>query len=149
MNRQTIETHRQTLVTMADSSLLKEMKKLVNRIERILVPHNSLVFSTIGKRLETLQTRVNNGEFFEDVNAFPVAELLGYEPKSIEALVRRVAWDSFEAQLMETLSEGDVAYILHPEAQLEIETERRVHADKLAKAATKEKVRRLQVRIQC
>ncbi|KAJ1420799.1 hypothetical protein B484DRAFT_399721, partial [Ochromonadaceae sp. CCMP2298] len=146
MNRQTIETHRQTLVTMADSSLLKEMKKLVNRIERILVPHNSLVHSTIGSRLDALQARVQKGEFFENVNAFPVEELLGYEPKSIEALVRRVAWDSFEAQLMETLSEGDAAYALHPEAQLEIETERRVHADKLAKAATKEKVRRLQSR---
>jgi hypothetical protein len=142
MNRQTIEAQ-------ADASLLKEMKKLINRIERILVPHNSLVHSTIGERLDGLQRRVHSGEFFEHVNAFPTEELLGYDPRSIEALVRRVAWDSFEAQLLSTLSEGDASYALHPEAQLELETERRVHAEKLQKAATKEKVRRLQVRVWC
>lgn len=136
---------RASISAQADVTLLKEITKLIHRIERILVPINSLVHSTIGERLDRLILQIKKGDYFEDVNKFPVEDLIGYEAKSIEPLFRKVAWEKLELAIWTAVSDGDVEYNLPVSVLVEIATERQVHDDKLEKAASKERVRRLQV----
>jgi hypothetical protein len=136
---------RATISAQADAGLLKEITKMIHRIERILVPSNSLVHSTIGERLDGLLKQIKKGVFFEDVNMFPVEDLIGYEVKSIEPLFRKVNWVSLEHEIWNVVGEGNAEYTLPPAVQVEIYTEKTVHTDKLEKAAGKERVRRLQV----
>ena len=139
--------NRASISAQADATLLKEITKLIHRIERILVPSNSLIHSTIGERLDGLIRRVKRGDYFEDVSKFPIDDLIGYDVRSIEPLVRRVSWEALEKEIWNVVSNGDLEYILPYSVTEEIVTERMVHEDKLQKAANKERVRRLQVQI--
>lgn len=130
----------------ADATLLKEITKLIHRIERILVPTNSLVHSTIGARLDGLLGEIKKGKYFEDVNKFPVQDLIGYDVRSIEPLFRKVSWDKLGMAIWKTVGEGDESYILPDSVINEIAMERQVHEEKLLKATNKERVRRMQVR---
>jgi hypothetical protein len=130
----------------ADVTLLKEITKLIHRIERILVPINSLVHSTIGERLDGMLADIKKGCYFEDVKKFPHKDLLGYDVKSIEPLFRRVNWENLGYDIWKVVGENDETYILPDAVVNEIAMERQVHEDKLQKAANKERVRRMQVR---
>lgn len=136
---------RASISAQADATLLKEITKLIHRIERILVPINSLVHSTIGERLDQLIVQIKKGEYFENVNKFPVEDLIGYDVRSIEPLFRKVSWGKLELDIWNTVSDGDSEYRLPDAVIVEIATERQVHEDKLERAASKERVRRLQV----
>lgn len=136
---------RASISAQADAILLKEITKLIHRIERILVPINSLVHSTIGERLDRMILQIKKGDYFEDVNKFPVEDLIGYDVKSIEPLFRKVAWEALERDIWTTVSDGDAEYQLPHAVLIEIARERQAHEDKLEKAASKERVRRLQV----
>ena len=52
-----------------DTHLTKQIRKVVNKIERILVPTDSTVHSTIGERLEILMKKVQRGAFYENADA--------------------------------------------------------------------------------
>lgn len=129
----------------ADATLLKEITKLIHRIERILVPTNSLVHSTIGERLDGLLVEIKKGKYFEDVKKFPLQDLIGYDPKSIEPLFRKVNWEKLGYDIWKTVGENDDTYILPDIVLNEIAMERQVHEEKFQKAANKERVRRMQV----
>ena len=88
---------------------------------------------------------MKRGDYFEDVNKFPVNDLIGYDVRSIEPLFRQVAWPVFEQAIRDVVSEGVADYVLPEAARVEIYTERMVHEERLEKAANKERVRRLQV----
>ena len=137
---------REAISAQADATLLKEIIKLIHRIERILVPPNSLVHSTIGERLDGLIARIKKGEFFQDVNKFPLDDLIGYDAKSIEPLFRQVAWEKLHSAIWLSVSDGNESYELPSTVLNEIGMEQQVHDDKLQKAANKERVRRMQVR---
>lgn len=136
---------KESISAQADTTLLKEITKLIHRIERILVPTNSLVHTTIGAKLDGLLGDIKKGKFFEDVKRFPVNDLIGYDIKSIEPLFRKVAWEKLGMAIWKTVNEGDETYILPDSVLNEIAMERQVHEDKLEKAANKEVVRRMQV----
>lgn len=136
-----------SISALADATLLKETIKLIHRIERILVPINSLVHSTIGERLDGLLVEIKKGKYFEDVNKFPLKDLIGYDVKSIEPLFRRVNWDRLGFDIWTTVGEGDETYILPDTVINEIAMERQVHEDKLQKSVNKERVRRMQVQL--
>ncbi len=136
---------RASISAQADVNLLKDITKLVHRIERILVPINSLVHSTIGQKLDTLLVKAKSGTFFEDARRFPHNDLLGNDLRTIEPLFRKVAWPKFEAAILNTVSDGDPDYQLPLTVQNDIAMEKRAHEERLEKAASKERVRRLQV----
>lgn len=138
---------RASISAQADANLLKDITKLIHRIERILVPTNSMVHSTMGQKLDGLIATAKTGSFFVDVNKFPVNDLIGYEVRHIEALFRKVAFPKLEAALFNIVSEGNPEYQLPYTVQAEIEMEKQAHNEKFEKAASKERVRRLQVRI--
>ena len=49
----------------SEQYLTKQLSKLFHRLERILVPSNSIVNSNIGIKLGHLLNRIKDGEFFE------------------------------------------------------------------------------------
>lgn len=134
-----------SISAQADVNLMKDITKLIHRIERILVPINSLVHSTVGQKLDSLLLKAKSGVFFEDVRRFPHNELIGYEVRSIEPLFRKVAWPKFEEAIWETVNEGNADYQLPTSVLNDIAMEKQAHDDRLEKAANKERVRRLQV----
>jgi hypothetical protein len=136
-----------SISAQADANMLKEIIKLIHRIERILVPINSLVHTNIGEKLDGLLVEIKKGKYFEDVNKFPVQDLIGYDVRSIEPLFRKVAWEKLGMAIWTTLNDGNEEYFLPDAVINEIAMERQVHEDKLQKAVNKERVRRMQVRI--
>jgi hypothetical protein len=134
-----------SISAQADANILKEIVKLIHRIERILVPINSLVHSNIGEKLDGLLVEIKKGKYFEDVNKFPAQDLIGYDVRSIEPLFRKVSWEKLGMAIWTTLNDGNEEYFLPDAVINEIAMERQVHEDKLQKAVNKERVRRMQV----
>lgn len=138
---------RASISAQADANLFKDITKLIHRIERILVPMNSMIHSTVGQRLDSLLLKVKSGIYFEDVHRFPHNDLIGYEVRTIEPLFRKVAWSKLEDAIWATVSEGDSEYQLPITVLNDIAMEKQAHSDRLEKAANKERVRKLQVGI--
>jgi len=136
-----------SVVAQADANLLKVVTKLVNRIERILVPSNSLVHNSLGARLDVFMKKVKAGHFFVNVVEFTKkrADLLGYDAKTIEPLFRQVNWEAFEQQLYRVLRDGDEGYAIPAEVMSELSLESDAQQQRLSKAINKELVRSLQV----
>lgn len=143
-----VMTNVASIVAQADAYLLKTVTKLVNRIERILVPSNSLVHSSLGDRLDAFMKKVKVGCFFVNVVEFTKrrADLLGYDAKTIEPLFRQVNWEAFEQQLYRVLRDGDEGFAIPAEVMSELSLERDAQQQRLSKAMNKELVRSLQVR---
>ena len=97
-----------SISSQADSNLLKELTKMIHRIERIIVPSNSIVFNAIGSKLDTFLLKLKSGLFFIDVEEFikERSELLNYDSKVIEPLFRKVNWILFEHELFKVISNG-------------------------------------------
>jgi len=136
-----------SIVAQADANLLKVVTKLLNRIERILVPSNSLVHNSVGSRLDVFLKKIKTGHFFVNVVEFTKkrADLLGYDAKTIEPLFRQVNWDAFEQQLYRVILDGDEEVNIPLEVMNELSIERDAQQQRLSKAVSKELVRNLQV----
>lgn len=135
-----------TVVKQADAALLKDITKMMHRIERIFVPSHAITHSTIGDRLSLLLKRIQRGFIFVDVKEFNREMVCNVLSKNSEVIVRKIDWDLFISELVKAVNDtGDEAYSLPGEVWEEILTEKRIHEEKLDKAIKKEKVRQLQV----
>lgn len=96
------------ILAQADNNLLKELTKMIHRIERIIVPSNSIVFNVLGSKIDSLLLKIKSGFFFIDVKEFIKErnDLLNYDSKAIEPLFRKVNWISFEKELFKVISNG-------------------------------------------
>lgn len=135
------------IVKEADAKLIKDMIKLVNRIERIFVPSSSIRYNPMTDKLADLMKVVQQGKYLEDINEFDKKEIYNVSSKNSEAILRKVNWKMFEDDLRNIASEGNPDYSLPREVIAEILTEIRLHEEKLEKARKKEKLRQLQVGI--
>lgn len=136
-----------SLTQQADVNLLKETTKLVHRIERILVPSSSLVYSSIGTKVSTFLNNLNQRKYFCDVTELSHSDLSKGSGKYAENVFRRVDWDLFIKDLTNIIGENDPTYVLPKEALDEIERERIDFENILSKVIKKEKIRLLQVRL--
>ena len=136
-----------TAVEKADEWIVKELSKLIHRIERILVPSNSLVHSTIGSRLESFLRRIKRKEYFLPIDEafYRFKDVDGCDVKNLEVLARKVDWNSLETALFDVIRDGDANFIIPHDVINELEVERGVHEGRFQKALTKENARALQV----
>jgi hypothetical protein len=133
------------LVQQADAALLRDLSKLMNRIERALIPSQSLIHSPVTDQLSALMRRLQRGLVFTDVTDFDKDAVLKAYSKNSESIVRKIDWDRFCKELKEAISFGAPDYEFPSEVAEEINTERSIHEEKLQKALKKEKSRQLQV----
>ena len=135
-----METYR-VLIEQADAALLRDLNKLMNRIEKLLTNSQSLIFDPILDRIAQLNRRLQKGLVFTDVGLFETDAVLDAYSKNSEMIVRRIDWPLFESELLQTLGTESIP----PIVAAEIAEERSVHDERLQKAAQKEKARQLLV----
>jgi hypothetical protein len=134
------------MMKQADNNLVKDLTKLMYRIERIYVPSNTVIYSSIGERLGEFTKRVQKGFCLVDVKEFTKENIDKVLSKNSEMILRKIDWDIFLVELKKAVSEGNEDYVFPPLVQEEVDTEIRIHEEKLRKAIAKEKIRQLQVR---
>lgn len=135
----------EAMVKEADAKLMKDMLKLMNRIERIFVPSDSVTYNPVVEKLADMLKIVQQGKYLEDVSTFSRANILNVLSKNSEMVLRKVNWKAFEEDLHGIVSQGNAEFVLPSEVYSEIEFEVRVHEEKLVKATKKERLRQLQV----
>ena len=131
--------------------LTKQVLKLLNRIERVMIPSNEVIHSNISNRIDTLGKQVKRQVFFEDINLAPRTSI---GKKSIprnapkEVALKKVVWDKLEKEIIFSISDGEVeSFVIPTEVQNEIEDEKRVQSQELLKLQGKLTLVRLQVTI--
>ncbi|RYH24684.1 hypothetical protein EON65_16530 [archaeon] len=133
------------VVKEADAKLLKEMGKLMHRIERVFVSSDSITFNPTVEKLSQLTKMVQQGKYLADVKEFSKANVLNVLSKNSELVLRKVDWSEFQKDLLQLVSNGEADYVMPNEVYEEIGREVQVHEDRLEKARKKEKLRHMQV----
>lgn len=144
----------ESIIQKANAWLSKELLTLIHRIERILVPMNSMTHDPVLDRIEILVREVKSQKYLIDsperfVGIIMSASASGkdkYDSKNIECICRQIDWDAFRSQLFRLIRNGDESAPIHPEIMLEIESLKEGHRERFQKALRKECLRQMQVR---
>lgn len=154
----------------SEQYLTKQIAKLLHRIERILVPSNSIQNSNIPIKLGYLLSRVKNGEFFENCDesnsdviscshdtkhqseivnlkrrkSERFAASASKNPKE-EFVPRKVIWNTLQDILISTILEETGLEVLPEKIESEIEDERSAQEEVVVKHKSKIKIKSLQV----
>lgn len=143
---------------MSDSSinfhLTKQLRKMMNRIEKILAPSNSISqrLIEIGPRLEEIMKKIQNNDYYREPSiknkpsTKKKSQSLLAEP-TMECMFsyRIVDWESLEPDIIQAITNGDPDVIVPDKILEEIYTERKIQNDALVKLRAKEKLRILEV----
>ena len=153
----------------SEQYLTKQLSRLFHRIERIIVPSNSMVNSNIGIKLSYLLNRVKAGEFFEnsdtidgntEITANPKTEIVtnnqirrksdrfvatSSNNSKTEFIPRKVIWDPLQNILVSTILEEMGIQSLPEKIATEIEDERSAQEEIQLKQKSKLKIKLLQV----
>jgi hypothetical protein len=108
----------------------KELMKLLNRLERILVPSNSLVENIYAGSFEILASKIKKGVYFRDF-------VCG------RSSTRIIEWDMLEPAIYHTISSKKEE--ANKKIVDEIETEKRLQSEKLEKLIKFYKISSFQV----
>lgn len=126
----------------SDPYLVKELCKLMHRIERILVPAESTVYNPVVERLAKVQSKLQGGNFFQTVTEI---DGIAVEKALVEkGAIRRVNWAVFEKEL-ELAIFPDNPGSLPPLVKEEFDVEMNIHETKLEAIFKKERLRSIQV----
>lgn len=134
------------LVKQADESLLKDLNKLLNRIERLMVPTYFYSHCQVAERLGELRQRLANKAFFTTTTDFSEENIVKTAGKSTEYFIRKVDWERLEAELRDIIGNHPDDSFYLKEVSGEIEYQRRSHEERYATAIAQEKIRQMQVR---
>lgn len=153
----------------SEQYLTKQLSRLFHRIERIIVPSNSMVNSNIGMKLGYLLNRVKSGEFFENSDTIDGKIQMIENPKTeivtsnqnrrksdrfaitssnsskTEFIPRKVIWDPLQSVLISTILEEMGIDSLPEKIATEIEDERSAQEEIQLKHKSKLKIKLLQV----
>jgi hypothetical protein len=125
--------------------LIKQVQKLLHRVERLMVPSHSIVVSNIGHRISQLNKQVKNGHFLVDMNV-GVGSTLSTASKSNGGCPKQIQWDSLEPEIIFAISDGVLEGFCVPRVvQEEINTEKNAQLLEDIKYKGKAKLRTFQV----
>lgn len=140
----------------SDQGLLKDMTRMIHRIERLFVPAESVTENDISQRLDNLLKKVKRGEYFEDIPEFMGAPKVDSRPtrggkSKGDEFSRKVNLTAFETDLVEQMQEhtnksdptASVGYILPPKVQEEIDIEKTLQSEKISKAIKRDRLQKL------
>lgn len=137
------------LTKQAEDMLIKDLTKLLNRIEKIFIPSYSLEHNPIAPKFAIMHKKIHSRFCIKPVEEFSHANIVNVMSKNSEFVVRKIDWQLFEQELLATLSFGEdpSSFVLPEEVIEEIYLEKKLHSDKLEKAIKREKIRQLQASI--
>jgi hypothetical protein len=142
---------------MTDSSitfhLTKQLRKMMNRIEKILAPSNAISnqLIEIGPRLELIMKKIQNNEYYREPEIKNKSsprnkqETLAEPTMECMFACRIVDWESLEPDIIQAITNGDANMNIPDKILQEIHTERKIQHDALVKLRAKEKLRMLEV----
>lgn len=137
------------LVKQADESLLKDLNKLLNRVERLMVPTYFYSHCQVAERLGELRQRLADKSFFATTTEFSEENIVKTAGKSTEYFIRKVDWDRLEAELRTIIGNHPDDSFYLKEVNGEIVHQRRSHEERYATAIAQEKIRQMQVSQLC
>lgn len=137
-----------------DAYLTKTVFKLLGRIERIVIPTNSILKSSIS--FTALMKLVETGIFFEKSscshfiekrNECAKSDAIIYKQKiPIPAIIPKIIkWDELELAIINILSEGNKDFIVPIKVRDEIDPEKSFQYEEEKRRMTKEKMLLLKV----
>lgn len=141
----TTKAEYEDLVKQAEINLTKELKKLIGRIERIVVPSRLYSTGYTRDQLSEISKKIEAGEFYQPLKEFSMDLVVKAMSKNSEYVVCKVDWDALQASLNVAMGKEpeDAPYI--KEATGEILREKATHTERIEKSIRQEKVRHLQV----
>eukprot|EP01042_Synura_sphagnicola_P005427 gene5427-6925_t len=122
------------LVKQADESLLKDLNKLLNRVERLMVPTYFYSHCQVAERLGELRQRLADKTFFATTTEFSEENIVKTAGKSTEYFIRKVDWDRLEAELRTIIGNHPDDSFYLKEVNGEIVHQRRSHEERYATA---------------
>ena len=133
-------------------NLTKQIRKMILRIEKLMIPSNSMVINTIGPKLEELMKRVQEGIYYVDPEPEVKLKLKRASSEKNSAPTMEstfaekiVLWELLENDIIKTISNDNLDFIT-PEVVLdEINAEKRFQNEMLDKLKQKGKLTSLQV----
>lgn len=133
------------LVERADDTLLKELNKLLNRIERLMVPTYFYSHCKVADRLSRLRKRLSEKEFLITTTEFTKENIVKAMGKLTEQFVRRVDWIAFEEELRSIIGNHPDDSFYLKEVNGEIEHQKHAHLERYSLAIAREKICQMQV----
>jgi len=133
--------------------LTKQIRKMINRIEKILVPVTSMTLNEIGPRFEALMKKIHDGIYYHDPNNLTHVNLrrkqsvtVVSEP-TLEMIFsnRIVDWKVLEYDIITAIMNNDKEFIIPEKIKQEIEVEKKLQCDTLNKLRSKGKLQALEV----
>jgi hypothetical protein len=134
-----------SIPNQVDASLHKKVSKMIRRVERILVPPNSVKVNPYSEEFDSLLNKLQTGQFYTNVFESPTKSKYRYSSKNNQPLLRNVDWDKLELEVIKIIGKGDEDYILPIKIQEEFLTEKKIQDDEEQKKLKKERLNRLQV----
>lgn len=136
-----------------ETQLTKQIRKMMNRIEKILVPMNTMTLNEIGPRIEILMKKIQDGIYYQDPNTLKrinlrkkEANLALIEPTLDMIFSHRIVdWINLERDINIAITNNDDNYIIPDKVIQEIEVEKKLQADTLLKLKAKGKLESLEV----
>jgi hypothetical protein len=126
-----------------DEALMKDVTKLVTRMENIAVPGDSMIVTTIIEQLKCVLNKVQKKYYFVKIDELILK--LSKDSKPVQVLTIKVNWDLFEREITAAMSDGVTDYVLPKRLQDEIDEEKYIQEEKIAKIMKEDKKKRLQV----
>jgi hypothetical protein len=135
----------------SESYLTKQLAKLLCRLERILIPNDSMRATDVGLKFSSLLSRIKLGEFFENYENKSETFLLGRKrpldksKNDTSSIPRYVNWILLESSLKKIIMEDLNTDIIPSNIIDEIESEKYVQMEVNSKSSIKMKIQNLQV----
>eukprot|EP01038_Epipyxis_sp_PR26KG_P004388 gene4388-6204_t len=123
---------------------LKKITKLLNRIQRILVPSNRIIHNPqVSEKFDNIQQLLSKGKLYD----FVYDENYSKRNKANQLILRKINWQKFEAEVLKATNIHDELEFIMPVAiQEEINGEKVIHIEEDEKFIRKENIKRLQAR---
>lgn len=128
-----------------DETLLKDVTKMLNRIDKLLVPGDSLQANDTTPKIQVLVRDTLKGAYFSDLGDYPKSKPKGKDKKEPVYLTKKVDWERLLAALHDAISNGVEDYVWPARIAEEFNGEKVTLDERIEKIVKGDKLERVQV----
>ena len=128
-----------------DETLMKDVTKMLNRIDKLLVPGDSLQANNITPKIQLLVRDVVKGFYFSDLGDYPKDEPKVKSKAPPVYLTKKVEWDRLHSALHRAISDGNEEYEWPARISEEFNAEKATVDQRIEKIVKGDKLQRVQV----
>lgn len=126
-----------------DENLVRDITKLLLRIDKLLVPGDSLQCNNITPKIDILDKEIRKGVYFLELDDYPRKETRSN--KNTSYLTKKVDWVLLEKRLHDAISDGIEDYVWPTRISDEFFNEKKTQEERTEKIVKEERIRRLLV----